>query len=185
MAEVSPEQRARVVELVQRLIPEPEKMIYATNWTTLKIYVQEHSPIHMNPRRYSLKVLGADHECVDKLSEADIMEPSESPWCSPPVMARRSDGTYRLCIDYRQLNAVTRKRAHPIPPIDSMLDNMKNARYITKVDMSLAFHQVQVDPDSCDYTAFSVPGRGQFRYKRMSFGLTNAPTTYQDMMEKF
>lgn len=62
---------------------------------------------------------------------------------------------------------------------------MGNARYITKIDLSWAFHQVEVDPESRDYTAFSVPGRGQFRYKRIPFGLTNSPATYQEMIEKF
>lgn len=62
---------------------------------------------------------------------------------------------------------------------------MGNARYITKIDLSWAFHQVEVDPRSHDYTALSVPGRGQFRYKTMPFGLTNSPATYQEMIEKF
>lgn len=109
---------------------------------------------------------------------------SKSPCCSPPVLAKKSDGTYRLCIDYRKLNAKTKKHAHPLPNIDSLLDKFRNAKYISKIDMTLAFLQVEVDEGSRDFTAFSVPGRGQFRFKRMPFGLTNSPSTYQEMMDR-
>ena len=176
LAEISAEQREEIARLVQRLVPEPSKTLSATNLTTHKIDVEGHAPIRQNPRRYSPKVLDSAYKILDELLELDVIEPCQSPWCSPPVMVRKANGDYRLCVDYRKLNAVTKKHAHPIPAIDSILDRMRNARYISKIDMSMAFHQNLVDPESQDITTFSVPGRGQFRYKRMSFGLTNAPS---------
>ena len=121
---------------------------------------------------------------VDEYLQEDIIEPCKSPWSSPPVLTKKSNGTWRLCIDFRKLNGVTKEHAHPIPNIDSLLDKYVNARYITKLDLTLAFLQIPVDLQARDFTAFSVPGRGQFRFKRMPFGMCNSPSTYQQMMDK-
>ena len=69
--------------------------------------------------------------------------------------------------------------------MDSILDRFGNAKHISKIDMTWAFLQVEIEEDSRDYTAFAVPGRGQYRFKRMPFGLTNSPSTYQEMMDRF
>ena len=121
---------------------------------------------------------------VDQYEAEGVIERCKCPWNSPPVLAKKSDGSYRLCIDFRKLNARTKKHAHPIPNVDRLLDKFANARYISKIDMTSAFLQVEIDKDCRDYTAFSVEGRGQYRFKRMPFGLTNSPSTYQEMMDR-
>ena len=92
----------------------------------------------------SPKILSEAHKAVDKLLEEDIIEPCDSPWCSPPVLALKPDGTYRFCVNYRLLNSVTKKIVHPIPNIDSILDQLRKARYISKIDMSQAFDQIKI-----------------------------------------
>ena len=179
LIELTAEQRVEVDRIVKSLVVKPGKTLAATNLAELKIDVEGHPPIRQNPRRYSPKVLAAAHAEVDKLLAEDIIEPAASPWCSPPVLAPKSDGTYRFCVDFRKLNSVTRKQVHPIPAIDSVLDRLRKARFITKIDMSRAFWQIKVHKDSRDYTAFTVPGRPQYRFRRTPFGLSNAPACYQ------
>jgi len=178
-------QKVIIDGLIAQHMKEPTETLGATNLSQHVIDVQGHAPIRQNSRRYSPKVLAGARESVDKLLREGIIERASSPWCSPPVLVPKKDGTYRFCVDYRKVNDVTRKNAHPLPNIDSILDRLRNARYISKVDMSQAFHQIVVHPDSRDITAFSVPGMGQFRYRRMPYGLTNAPATYQEAMDRF
>ena len=124
------------------------------------------------------------HKLVDKYLAEDIIEPCKSPWSNPLVLAKKSDGSFRLCGDNRKLNSRTIKHAHPIPNVDQLLDKFGKARYITKIDMTLAFLQVPIAEGSRDCTAFCVSGHGQFRFKRMPFGLTNSPCTYQEMIDR-
>ena len=89
-----------------------------------------------------------------------------------------------MCIDYRDLNKLTKKRVYPIPSIDGTLDKMRRARFITKIDLRSAYFQIKLADNSKEVTAFSIEGLGQFQYLRMSFGLTNAPSEFQALMEK-
>lgn len=88
-----------------------------------------------------------------------------------------------MCQDYRKLNSVTKKNLHPIPPMDSILAKCRNAKYISAIDLSQAYHQVKVHKKSRKFTAFRVPGKGVFHYKRMPYGLTNAPGVFQAIID--
>ena len=184
LCELDARQRVKVEATLRRWVRNPGKKLATTNLTKHKIELTDSTPIKDNPRRFSPAVLKEMQKLLDTWVEEGIVEPCKSPWCSQPVMAKKADGTWRLCVDYRKLNARTKKHAHPIPNIDSLLDRFGNARYITKLDMTWAFLQVEVEEDSRDYTAFAVPGRGQFRFKKMPFGMTNSPSTYQEMMDR-
>lgn len=95
----------------------------------------------------------------------------------------KRDGSYRFCVDYRALNAVTKKDAYPIPYVSVILDRLRDARYISTLDVKSAFWQVSVKESSREYTAFTVPGRGLYYFKRMPFGLTNSPATWQRLLD--
>ena len=185
LSELTDEQRQIVDKLVKENIKPPGDILSVANITKHTIDVQGHPPIAQPLRRYSPKIYEAAHEAVDKLLRSGVIEPSNSPWCSPPVLALKKDETYRFCVDFRKINAVTRKDIHPIPNIDSILDRLRKARYITKIDMTKAFHQIEIEEEHRDITAFAIFGRGQFRYRRMPFGLCNSPRTYQKAMDKF
>ena len=81
-----------------------------------------------------------------------------SPCSSCPVPVLKANGKLRLCIDYREVNNVTKKDAYPLPHMDFILDNLRNAKYLSKIDMSQAFHQIPLDENSKEITAFSVVG---------------------------
>ena len=92
--------------------------------------------------RFSPKLLTAAHAKVDRLLAEGIVEPSESPWSSCPVIASKEDGSIWFCIDYRQLNKITKKDAYLLPHMDSSLDNLGNANYLSKIDLRQVYHQI-------------------------------------------
>ena len=123
------------------------------------------------------------HATVDQMLKHDIIEPSNSPWSSPVVLVKRGEDKYRFCVDYRKLNSVTRCSARPMPHMDTILRNLRNAKYISTIDLSMAFNQVPIKVDR-PYTAFTVPRRGLFQYKIMPFGSSGSPGTFQSLMDK-
>lgn len=124
-------------------------------------------------------------EEVTNMLDLGVIEKSESPWSSPILMIPKSDGkSYRFCVDFRKLNAVTEKWAYPLPFINSILDRLGNAKYLSTLDIKSAYWQVKMTENSKKYTAFAIPGRGHFQFKRLAFGLTNAPSTFQALVDK-
>ena len=111
-----------------------------------------------------------------------MIEPASSPWASNLVLVRKKDGSYNCCVDYRQLNSVTRKDAYPLPRIDSCLDAMANARWFSTFDLRSSSHQVPVSDCDADKIAFICP-RGMYSFKAMPFGLCNAGATFQRLMD--
>ena len=117
------------------------------------------------------------------MNDEGIIERSASDYRSAPVMIRKSDGTYRFCVEYRDLNKVTRKDADPIPSMDLILDKRRRTGYLTKIDLKQAYYLIPMEPASRKYTAFAVPGSGLWQFRRMPFGLTNAPMTFQRLID--
>lgn len=120
---------------------------------------------------------------VEEMLKLGVIERSNSPWSSPVCLARKKDGSFRFCIDFRKLNERTKKDAWPIPYISTILDRLRNAQFISSVDIKSAFWQVPLNESSREYTAFTVPGRGLFQFRRMPFGLSNAPATWQRIVD--
>lgn len=121
---------------------------------------------------------------LDKMLQLGVIEKSTSGWSSPILMIPKKDKTYRFCVDFRKLNAVSDKCAYPIPYISSILDKLGNARYLTTLDIRSAYWQIPLDSNSKKYTAFTIPGRGLFQFCRMPFGLHGAPATFQALVDK-
>lgn len=121
---------------------------------------------------------------IDKMLELDVIEKSDSGWSSPIIMVPKGDNTYRFCVDFRKLNSVTEKNAYPLPYINSILDRLGNARYLSSLDIKSAYWQIPLAKESRKYTAFTIPGRGLFHFKRLAFGLSNAPATFQELVDR-
>lgn len=120
---------------------------------------------------------------VDEMLKLGVIRPSRSPWSSPVLIVTKKDGTGRFCLDSRKINNVTIRDAYPLPYISRILDKLGGARYVSSIDLSKAFWQIALDKDSCEKTAFVVPGRGLFEFTRMPFGLKNAPSELQRLAD--
>ena len=88
-----------------------------------------------------------------------------------------------MCVDYRSLNAVTIKNKYPLPRIDDLLDQLQKAKYFSKIDLRFSYHQMKIRPGDIVKTAF-VTRYGQYKFMVVSFGLTNAPAYFMNMMNK-
>jgi transposase InsO family protein len=113
--------------------------------------------------------------------ERGWIRPSDSAYGAPVVFAKKPDGTLRFCVDYRALNAITKKSNANLPRIDETLDQLKGAQYFTSVDLFSGYHQVPLAPDDIHKTAFSTR-YGNYEFTVMPFGLTSAPHTFQALM---
>lgn len=122
-------------------------------------------------------------EQLDEMLALDVVEACESPWSSPVLVVGKKDGKPRFCLDSRKLNSVTKKYAYSLPYVSEILDNLKDARYISSVDLSKAFWQIPIAEADREKTAFYVPGRGSYMFKSTAFGLTNAPATQQRLVD--
>ncbi|XP_066600140.1 uncharacterized protein [Prorops nasuta] len=184
LSELIPREQA---ELEQFLAEERPRLLAAPGVTALtshKIDVGSASAIKQRYYPVAPVVQKAIYEEVDRLLKEGIIEPSHSEWSSPIVMVRKSGGSYRFCLDYRRVNAVSKKDAYPLPYMQSILERLKAARYISAIDLSQAYFQIPMEESSREITAFTVPGRGLFHFRRMPFGLTGAPATFQRLLDK-
>ena len=112
-----------------------------------------------------------------------IIEPSTSSWSSPVVLVEKKDGSSRFCLDFRKLNNVTVKDAYPLPNAEELIDELSGSRWFSTLDLASGYWQVELDPIDREKTAFTFHGKGLFHFKVMCFGLTNAPATFQRLME--
>ena len=154
-----------------------------TNIVKHKIELLNDTPFKDKPRRIPPQFYEEVRQHLQELLDAGAIEPSSSPWASNIVIARKKDGSLRLCVDYRRINHVTKRDSYSLPSIEDMLDRLQSASYFTSLDLAAGYHQVEMYEEHCERTAFMAGPLGFFQYKRMPFGLTNAPATFQRLME--
>ena len=122
-------------------------------------------------------------ELVADMRKKGIIQPSVSAWASPIVLVPKKDDTLRFCVDYRKVNAVTKKDVYPLPRIDDILDTLGKSRYFTTLDLASGFWQIEMDPATREKSAFTTHC-GLFEFNRMPFGMCNAPATFQRLMQQ-
>lgn len=144
----------------------------------LKIILTDEAPIYQSPRRLSPLELNVVTEQINEWLDQEIIKPSKSDFASPVVLAKKKDGSYRLCIDYRRLNKKIMKERFPLPLIEDQIDRLKHARLFTSLDLKNGFLHVKVNKSSQKYTSFVTP-YGQFEFTHMPFGLCTAPSVFQ------
>jgi hypothetical protein len=120
---------------------------------------------------------------LQKLLDKGFIRPSVSPWGGPILFVKKKDGTMRLCIDYRQLNHVIVKNKYPLPRIDDLFDQLQGAKVFSKIDLRSGYHQLKIKGDDIPKTAFCTR-YGHYEFLIMSFGLTNAPAAFMDLMNR-
>jgi flagellar biosynthesis GTPase FlhF len=140
-------------------------------------------PTALPVRRMSPQELDALREQLADMEKKGFIRPSISPWSSPVLFVRKGDGSLRLCVDYRALNAVTVKNKYPLPLIQEFFDRLSGAKIFSKLDLQSGFNQIRMRPEDVEKTAFGTR-YGHYEYLVMPFGLTNAPATFQGMMNE-
>uniref|UniRef100_A0AAV2KGL3 ribonuclease H n=1 Tax=Knipowitschia caucasica TaxID=637954 RepID=A0AAV2KGL3_KNICA len=141
-------------------------------------------PIRLRPHRLALSKRQLAEDMIHKMLAAGIIEPSSSPWAAPVVLVRKRLGGWRFCVvDYRRLNAVTKKDSYPLPRIDDALDYISGSSWFSSLDMRSGYWQVELSPQARAKTAFTF-GQGLWQFRVMPFGLCNAPATFERLMER-
>ena len=119
---------------------------------------------------------------LSKMQDGGVIQPSNSSWASPVVLVRKRDGSLRFCVDYRALNSVTKPDVFPLPQTDDLLDKLGQAKYFTTLDLKCGYWQIKMDSSSQEKTAFTTH-RGLYEFRVMPFGVKNAPTVFQRLMQ--
>jgi hypothetical protein len=140
-------------------------------------------PIHKAPYRMAPAELKELKEQLQEILDRSFIRLSVSPWGAPVLFVKKKDGTMRLCIDYRELNWVTIKNKYPLPRIDDLFDQLKEALVFSKIDLWSGYHQLKVREEDVQKTAIQTR-YGHYEFMVMSFGLTNAPSVFMDLMNQ-
>jgi hypothetical protein len=141
------------------------------------------SPIAKRPYRMAASELTELKKQLEELQRIGFIRPSSLPWGAPVLFVKKKDGSMRLCVDYRALNEVTIKNKYPLPRIDDLFDQLKGAKYFSKIDLRSGYFQLKIRESDIPKTAF-VTRYGQFEFTVMSFGLTNALAYFMNLRNK-
>jgi len=153
-----------------------------TSLATHQIDTGDARPMRQKLRRQPCHLLDKIDEYVGKMVKVGVIEPSCSPWTSNIVVVSKKDGSLRFWVDYRKSNSVTRRDAYPLPRIDSCLDALNGTQFFSAFDLRASYHQVLMDMKDADKTLFIVR-TGTYRFRRVPFGLCNAGSTFQRVMD--
>ena len=141
------------------------------------------APISLPPYRMAPAKLKELKTQLQELVDRGFIRPSILPWGAPVLFVKKKDDTWRLCIDYRQLNKVTIRNRYPLPRIDDLFDQLQGARVFSKIDLRSGYHQLRIRESNIPKTAFRTR-YGHYKFLVMSFGLTNAPAAFMDLMNR-
>jgi hypothetical protein len=118
---------------------------------------------------------------ITEMLQASIIQPSTSPFSSAVLLVKKKDGSFRFCVDFRHLNAITEKAKYPVPVIEELLDEVTHSSWFTCLDLTAGYHQIHLQPREEPKTAFQTHS-GQYDFHVMAFGLTGTPATFQKAM---
>ena len=183
---LEPQEQAEVLEKLQRfkrVFSQGDHDVGCAGVTQHRIELHDNTPIRQKPRRFPQPISDEIERQCQELVGLNILDYSKSPWSSPVVPVKKKDGSIRLCIDYRELNKVTKADRFPIPSMSELVFGLHGMRYFSTLDLVKGYYQVPLHPDSAECTAFST-SRNHYQFNRLSFGLRNAPAAFQREMQE-
>ncbi|GJW76768.1 putative reverse transcriptase domain-containing protein [Tanacetum coccineum] len=140
------------------------------------------APVARAPYRLAPTELQELSTQLQELSDKGFIRPSSSPWGAPVLFVKKKDGSFWMCIDYRELNKLTVKNRYPLPRIDDLFDQLQGSRVYSKIDLRSGYHQLRVREEDIPKTAFRTR-YGHYEFQVMPFGLTNAPASEEEHAE--
>ncbi|GKB76077.1 putative reverse transcriptase domain-containing protein [Tanacetum coccineum] len=141
------------------------------------------APVACAPYRLAPSELQELSTQLQELSDKGFIRPSSSPWGVPVLFVKKKDGTFWMCIDYRELNKLIVKNRYPLPRIDDLFDQLQGLKVYSKIDLRSGYHQIRVREEDISKTVFKTR-YDHYKFQVMPFGLTNAPTIFMDLMNR-
>ncbi|GKB37382.1 putative reverse transcriptase domain-containing protein [Tanacetum coccineum] len=141
------------------------------------------APVARTPYRLAPSEMQELSNQLQELTDRGFIRPSTSPWGAPILFVKKKDGSFRMCIDYRELNKLTIKNRYPLPRIDDLFDQLQGSSVYSKIDLRSGYHQLRVREEDIPKTAFRTRYR-HYEFQVMPFGLTNAPAVFMDLMNR-
>ncbi|GJW96468.1 putative reverse transcriptase domain-containing protein [Tanacetum coccineum] len=141
------------------------------------------APVARAPYRLAPSEMKELSEQLQELSDKGFIRPSSSPWGAPVLFVKKKDGSFRMCIDYRELNKLTVKNRYPLPRIDDLFDQLQGSSIYSKIDLRSGYHHLRVREQDIPKTAFQTR-YGHYEFQVMPFGLTNTPAVFMDLMNR-
>lgn len=178
---VIPDSIKHVLDRFQEVFQEPTVMPPVRNCDHKIPLMEGARPVNLRPYRHTPALKDEIERQVTEMLQSGVTQNSNNAFSSPALLVKKKDGTWRLCIDYRHLNAITIKGKYPMPVIDELLDELSRAKYFSKLDLRADYHQIRLQPGEEHKTAFQTHS-GHYEYRVMSFELTGAPATFQKAM---
>ncbi|GJX28927.1 putative nucleotidyltransferase, ribonuclease H [Tanacetum coccineum] len=182
-----PERRIKDVPVVRdfpKVFPEDLPGLPLTRQVEFHIeLIPGAAPVARAPYRLAPAEMKELAEQLKELSDKGFIRPSSSPWGAPILFVKKKDGSFRMCIDYRELNKLTVKNRYPLPRIDDLFDQLQGSSIYSKIDLRSGYHQLRVREEDIPKTAFRTR-YGHYEFQVMPFGLTNAPAVFMDLMNR-
>ncbi|KAJ0590440.1 putative nucleotidyltransferase, Ribonuclease H [Helianthus annuus] len=141
------------------------------------------APVAKAPYRLAPSEMQELSTQLQELLDKGFIRPSFLPWGAPALFVKKKDGSFRMCIDYRELNKLTIKNRYPLPRINDLFDQLQGSSFYSKVDLRYGYHQLRIQEESIPKTAFRTR-YGHYEFLVMPFGLTNAPAVFMDLMNR-
>ena len=148
-----------------------------------EICIENSEPFKEQFRHISPPLLEEVRASLRDMLEVGVIHPSQSPWCNAMVLVQKKDSILCFCVDFRCLNAWTKKDSYPLPHIQEALESMAESAHFSSMDFKSGFWQIKMAPESQQYTAFMVGNLRFYQFTRMLFGLCNALAMFQHPMQ--
>jgi hypothetical protein len=176
-----PEQIQTLIQVYDPIFQEPKQLPPQRAMDHHIPLIPGATPVNVKPYRYSPSQKDETESQLQEMLRNGIIQPSVSPFASPVLLIKKKDGSWRFCVDYRRVNALTVKNKYPMPIVDELLDELHGACWFTKLDLRFGYHRIRVVPSDIHKTAFKTHD-GHLEFCVMPFGLTNTPATFQAVM---
>ena len=186
LKEWPPELARKAVALLlefHHVFPLEPNEIGCTDATEHVIELMKDEPFKERFRCITPPLVDEVHQHIQEMLDGGAIQPSQSPWCNAMVLVRKKDGSLWFCIDFRHLNAWTKKDAYPLPHMQKTMESMVGALHFSCMDLKSGFWQVKMAEESRQYTAFTVGSMGMYEFLHMPYGLCNTPATLQHLMQ--